>query len=184
MFWTNTGERAADCTINDAMKTKGCKNRRGKQSQTVIPVNALMGACLVQGVLLGRLLHGCRRFDAPITEVYPGALLCLLGKCRHRLNELVPDAKKISCSVCNHDEDKSRQATGKLPCYICRQIQAKLERNEDVKPCPAEDKEDALLARIRSLVHARAIAVKRNVIGNGGISCRRNAITFYHLVRP
>lgn len=157
MFWTNTGERRVDSIIRDAGRGNECpnpghqppaecRNPAGHRPPEVCPnpaghrrpagcpypvnvqeINSLWGACLAQGVLLGSLLHGCRRFDAPITEAHPKALLCLLGKCRADLGKLVEGVEKIPCPICRPDPKK--------PVQVAKD-----------KPCPAEDQEDAVLA--------------------------------------
>ena len=157
MFWTNTGERRVDRIIRDAGIGKECPNlghrppeecrKRAKHPPSekcpnparhrppagcpyplnVQEINSLWGACLAQGVLLGSLLHGCQRFDAPITEAHPKALLCLLDKCRADLDELVQEVEKIPCPICRPDPKK--------PVQVAKD-----------KPCPAEDQEDAVLA--------------------------------------
>ena len=136
MFWTNTGERKVDSIIRDAGRDKECPDPEHRPPAkikwcpyplNVQEINSLWGACLAQGVLLGRLLHGRRGFDAPITETHPKALLCLLGKCRAGLGELV-------------------QGVEKIPCPICRPDPHKLVQVAKNKPCPAEDKEDAVLS--------------------------------------
>ena len=91
MFWTYNWDRKADRAIIREMKERGHPN----PSSTVQHINRLSGACLAQGILLGRLLHGCRRFDAAITEAHPKALLYLLGLCRSDLGELVQNTNAI-----------------------------------------------------------------------------------------
>ena len=136
MFWTNTGERKVDSIIRDAGEGKKCPNpehrppakiKRCPYPLNVQEINSLWGACLAQGVLLGKLLHGCRRFDAPITEAHPKALLCLLGKCRADLDKLVQGVEKILCPICRPSPNK--------PVQVAKD-----------KPCPSEDVEDAVLA--------------------------------------
>ena len=72
MFWSKTGGREVDPIIREAIKRRGCSTAAG----TVQHVNALRGACLAQGVLLGLYLH--RELAVPITEAHPKALLWLL----------------------------------------------------------------------------------------------------------
>ena len=67
MFWNRSGEdRAVDKVIRAALSAKGCN------TETVEPVNSLVGACLVQGNLLGPLL--LHEFELRITETHPTAL--------------------------------------------------------------------------------------------------------------
>lgn len=73
MFWNMTGEdRAVDKVIRGAVKNKSVKS-------SVIPVNSLQGACLVQGILVGDACYKqFKQFNAPITEAHPKVLRYLL----------------------------------------------------------------------------------------------------------
>lgn len=72
LFWTPDGDRKVDKLLRQNIR------RRGGPTTTVMSVNSLQGACLVQGVLAGQLIR--KRFsDARITEAHPKALLWLLG---------------------------------------------------------------------------------------------------------
>ena len=74
MFWSKTGGREVDPIIREAIKRSWTV---ALHQASVQHVNALRGACLVQGVLLGSYLH--QEFNAvPITEAHPKALLWLL----------------------------------------------------------------------------------------------------------
>ena len=74
LFWGKAGNRKVDELVRAAVAERGHVNASG----TVQQVNSLWGACLVQGILLGDLLH--QRFpEASITEAHPKALLWLLG---------------------------------------------------------------------------------------------------------
>lgn len=128
MFWTDIGERKVDSIIRDAGKDAEGKDKKCPNSEhhstsvkwcpfplNVQEINSLWGACLAQGLLLGRLLHGCPRFDAPITEAHPKALLCLLGKCRPGLSELVQEIEKIQCPVCRPDLNQPVQESKNAP---------------------------------------------------------------------
>ena len=74
MFWSTTGNRIVDDILRTALKLTGIP--RGKISGTVQQVNSLQGACLVQGVLLGKYLH--ETWNLKITEAHPTALRFLL----------------------------------------------------------------------------------------------------------
>ena len=65
LFWTETGIRLVDGIIDEALEGADYGYRVQK-------INSLMGACLVQGVLLADQIH--RQLKCPITEVHPGAL--------------------------------------------------------------------------------------------------------------
>ena len=72
MFWSDIGGRQVDKIVREAITHHGCRTAPG----TVQHVNALWGAVLVQGVLLGSYIH--QEFNVPITEAHPKALLWLL----------------------------------------------------------------------------------------------------------
>jgi len=75
LFWAeNGGPRDVDETVRCAVKKLGGPS----SGNTVQQINSLMGACLVQGVLMANLLHGLYPKIA-ITETHPKALLYLLG---------------------------------------------------------------------------------------------------------
>jgi hypothetical protein len=70
-LWWSAGQRGwrkADCKL---------KNQYPKAAKVVLALNSLMGACLVQGVMLA--IHLRERFRSlPITEAHPKALLWAL----------------------------------------------------------------------------------------------------------
>lgn len=73
LFWSRTGNRAADHRVREALRGTGAPYRSG----TVQNLNSLRGACLVQGMLAGLELR--ERFPTlPITEAHPKALRWLL----------------------------------------------------------------------------------------------------------
>ena len=74
LFWGEAGNRTVDNLIRRAVAERGHSHASG----TVQAVNSLRGACLVQGVLLAKLLHDGFP-DAVITEAHPKALLWLLN---------------------------------------------------------------------------------------------------------
>ena len=82
MFWSDTGNRRIDRVIREELK------RRGLPARSVLEVNALWGAVLVQGILLASYLY--QEFNAvPITEAHPKVLLHLLEESESaRLTEL------------------------------------------------------------------------------------------------
>ena len=84
MFWNTTGEdRVVDAIIGGA----GVHPLR---------VNSMYGACLVQGVLVGDALY--QLFNAPITEVYPGALQALDGLMLDRIRGLPANADEADAT--------------------------------------------------------------------------------------
>lgn len=73
MFWGAKGNREIDAVLRSALRDTQFPTPGG----TVQQVNSLRGACLAQGVLLGKYLH--EKWDLPITETHPKALLHLLS---------------------------------------------------------------------------------------------------------
>lgn len=72
LFWTAGGDRRVDQLGRAAVR------HEGGPSSTVIHVNALRGACLIQGVLAGMLLR--KRFaNIRLTEAHPKAYLWMSG---------------------------------------------------------------------------------------------------------
>jgi hypothetical protein len=74
MFWVTHGGRRADTVVRNAIGRAGAHAPSG----TVQHFNSLRGACVVQGLLIAKLLR--RAYPGlPITEAHPKALLWLLG---------------------------------------------------------------------------------------------------------
>jgi hypothetical protein len=74
MFWVTDGGREADRLVRKAIKHLGAESPGG----TVQHFNSLRGACVIQGLLILKLLR--REYpDIPITEAHPRALLWLMG---------------------------------------------------------------------------------------------------------
>ena len=77
MFWVTDGDREADRLVRKAIKHLGAKSPGG----TVQHFNSLRGACVIQGLLILKLLR--REYpDLPITEAHPKALIWLMGIAR------------------------------------------------------------------------------------------------------
>jgi hypothetical protein len=76
-FWVMDGGREADHLVRSAIGILGAISPRG----TVQHFNSLRGACVIQGLLILKLLR--REYpNLPITEAHPKALLWLLGIAR------------------------------------------------------------------------------------------------------
>ena len=74
MFWISDGGREVDRLVRNAIKHLGAKSPGG----TVQHFNSLRGACIIQGLLIFKLLR--REYsNLPITEAHPKALLWLMG---------------------------------------------------------------------------------------------------------
>lgn len=95
LFWARSGGRRADAIVRKAVQACGHAGASG----TVQQVNSLRGACLVQGVLLGHLIHQSIP-HALITEAHPKALLWLLKTCE--LSDLVDGANPAASE---HERD-------------------------------------------------------------------------------
>jgi predicted nuclease with RNAse H fold len=82
LFWTIGEDRAADREVRKLVRAAGGHNG------TVAHVNALRGACLVQGVLIARMAAETWP-NAAITEAHPKALLWVSADARtFNTNEL------------------------------------------------------------------------------------------------
>ena len=103
MFWHKTGHRAIDGLLREEVERFGCPHPWG----TVQSVNALWGACLVQGVLLVRELCKHQRFDAPITEANPKALRWLKPATFYYIKRLTEGEGKS-----DHERDATIAAYG------------------------------------------------------------------------
>lgn len=79
MFWSPVGARTVDEYLRNLLKRTDFPTPSG----TVQQVNSLWGACLVQGVLLGRHLQETWT-DLAITETHPKVLDHLLPYTGHR----------------------------------------------------------------------------------------------------
>ena len=94
LFWNKTGEdRMVDKIIRRELLNLN------RPHSTVIPVNTLKGACLVQGVLVGD------SFKAPITETHPKALRWLLKSLPSELENYKADLKRSKNPNENHEWD-------------------------------------------------------------------------------
>ena len=74
MFWSRRGNRTVDDCLRQTLRDNQFPT--SKLGGTVQEVNSLRGACLVQGMLLGRYLR--ETWDLQITEAHPKALKHLL----------------------------------------------------------------------------------------------------------
>ncbi len=110
LFWTRTGQpREVDGIIRGVVVALGLSTR----SSTVQQVNSLMGACLVQGVLLARTLW--REFDnIPITETHPKALRFLL---KRRADLELPAVLQRIGTESNHQQDARTSAYAARAMY-------------------------------------------------------------------
>ncbi|MCX5893011.1 MAG: DUF429 domain-containing protein [Deltaproteobacteria bacterium] len=77
MFWVSDGCRHADHFVRSAIGRLGARSPGG----TVQHFNSLRGACVIQGLLILKLLR-LEYPNLPITEAHPKALLWLMGIAR------------------------------------------------------------------------------------------------------
>ena len=105
MFWSAAGDREADRALRSALPF-GQKN-------LVMHVNSLQGACLVQGVLLGKALH--ERYGGGgfrITESHPSALFQVL-KAQGRS----PELEDIEVLLEGVEDNEQHQADATICAY-------------------------------------------------------------------
>lgn len=71
LFWNPQGKRTVDTYLKKVLKPFGMDN-------SVNQINSLRGACLAQGLLIGRHLQENWDIPTPMTEAHPTVLLHLL----------------------------------------------------------------------------------------------------------
>jgi len=77
LFWVAAGDRHVDRILRQRLRALGGRSA----ASTVMPVNALQGACLVGGMMTAVVLRQAHRL-LPITESHPKAQLWL-RECQH-----------------------------------------------------------------------------------------------------
>jgi len=87
MFWVNAGGREADSRVRATIGRLGAISSAG----TVQHFNSLRGACVIQGLLVLKLVRQ-EYPNLPITEAHPMALLWLMGIARQ---DYKPDMVKL-----------------------------------------------------------------------------------------
>ena len=96
MFWSDNGSRTVDDVLRKALRDKQFPTPGG----TVQQVNSLRGACLVQGMLVGKYLH--ETWVLPITEAHPGAMEYLLRYSdQHKVTRMV---EHVTAGIANGDQ--------------------------------------------------------------------------------
>ena len=99
LLWNKRGNRAADGLLRNALKDTGFPSRR--VGGTVQAVNALRGACVVQGSLLVR--HLSETWDQMITESHPKAFDHLLSQVGSP--EMVDMTNRLTSGLASHERD-------------------------------------------------------------------------------
>ena len=103
MFWHKTGHREIDGFLREEVERWGCPHPWG----TIQPVNSLWGACLAQGIMLGRGLHERDWFKSPITEANSKALRWLKPATFYYIQRLTEGEGKS-----DHERDATLAAYG------------------------------------------------------------------------
>lgn len=120
LFWADNGGRRVDAIVRSAIKKLGAPSPGG----TVQSVNSLRGACLVQGVMVGYLLHHYYP-KMIITESHPKALLYLLGIAnRHKSPSavLVRDLSEyVKCDDGSECDDERDAILGAVTAFAQRE---------------------------------------------------------------
>lgn len=96
LFWSPSGDRNAD------RKVRRMVCDQGGSSGTVSHVNSLRGACLVQGVLIGKMINKAWP-EAQITEAHPKALLAISSTSRRFI-------KRLQLTPSEHERDAALAA--------------------------------------------------------------------------
>lgn len=105
LFWGPRGERAVDCEIRQALRAIQVP------TGTVIPVNSLYGAVVVQGPLLGWHLRTAWP-DLPITEAHPTVMWRLLRRQQQHAATAAMVRQLTAGLESDHKRDATRAAVG------------------------------------------------------------------------
>ena len=128
LFWAKSGGRDVDNLVRRAIQQLGAPYPGG----TVQHINALRGACLVQGILTANFLHK-QSPDTAITESHPKALLYLLGIAnRQRDSAMVSMADLSNYVVCeaNCDSQHKRDAAlGALTAFAQKKKTSRMDKS-------------------------------------------------------
>ena len=104
LFWTMQGGRTADDAVRQALKETGIPSQR--LGGRVQHFNSLQGSCVVQGVLLAKLLHDT--WTLKITEAHPKALRRLLEHSEH--SEITVMVEMLTADLNEHRLDATLAA--------------------------------------------------------------------------
>ena len=104
MFWSKRGNRTVDYVLRCQLRNNGFPP--SKLGGTVQQVNSLQGACLVQGILVGRYLR--EKWNLPLTEAHPKALRCLLRRLKEPDQEDM--VRKLTAGLDDHELDATLSA--------------------------------------------------------------------------
>ena len=107
MYWVKQGERRADNRVREELTQAKKRCQFTARLARVMPVNILMGACLVQGVMLGKYLRE-EWPDLKITEAHPKALWQLLKS--HGEQYDIGMVKRLKKGIAGHERDATLSA--------------------------------------------------------------------------
>lgn len=107
LFWNPSGGRKTDACLRKLVRAKG------GETATIMAVNSLPGACVVQGTMLAMLFRN-ENSAIPITEAHPKAMLMMWNH----------DAKEITL------EDLSK---GQSPWFDISGLSLKKARNDHIR---------------------------------------------------
>ncbi len=99
LFWNPQGKRTVDCYLKQVLKPSG-------MDKSVMHINSLRGACLAQGLLLGRHLR--ETWDFPMTEAHPTVLRHLLH--RSGQSETTQMVEHVIVGLAGHQRDATLSA--------------------------------------------------------------------------
>ena len=126
LFWNPQGKRTVDSYLKEVLKPFG-------MDRSVIQINSLRGACLAQGLLVGRHLRETWPL-LPMTEAHPTVMLRLLHLARQ--SESADMADQIIEGLDDHQRDATlaaaaawamlHQAPGWCDLYIRERCPVKL----------------------------------------------------------
>jgi hypothetical protein len=139
MYWVTDGYREVDRLVRKAIGLLGAKAPGG----TVQHFNSLRGACVIQGLLILKLLR--REYpNLPITEAHPKALLWLMGIARrgHEPKLITPkDIEEIVMAVTIFDSENERDAI--LAAFAAQMM---LRRKSDWADLLKRERKEQILA--------------------------------------
>ena len=99
LFWNPQGKRSVDSYLKKVLTPSG-------MDKSIMHINSLPGACLAQGLLLGRHLRAT--WNLPMTEAHPTVLLHLLSRWEQsKLTQMVEHAIE---GLADHKRDATLSA--------------------------------------------------------------------------
>lgn len=132
LFWIPTGDRRADQLVRKAIRKCGCQTAGG----TVGAVNALRGACLIQGILVAKMYQQIAPSGTSITESHPKALLWLLGKAtsKRRPNQITLKELREFVAGSKAEDARDHERDAVLGAYTALAMNSRLSGWRDLYP--------------------------------------------------